>query len=96
VGGETTDDALESTQQQLPTPGPSEASEASGPSEEDTIHVLPSGYRQRGEKAPQDVNLDPTDTNLIILGKRNRKQKDLNNFAIQSYAVRLGPEPLVD
>jgi hypothetical protein len=77
----------------LPTPGPSEAP---GSSEEDTIHVLPKGYRQQGERAPQDVNLNPRDTSLIISGKRNRKQKDLNNFAIQSYAVRLGSEPLVD
>jgi hypothetical protein len=87
LGGEMADDAPESTQQQMPTPTPSE---------EDIIHVLPKGYRQRGERAPQDVNLDPTDTSLIISGKRSQKQKDLNNFAIQSYATRLGPEPLMD
>jgi hypothetical protein len=87
LGGEMTDDALESNQQQLLSPTPSE---------EDTIHVVPRGYRQQGEKAPQDVNLDPTDTNLIISGKRNRKPRNLNNFAIQSYAARLGSEPLVD
>jgi hypothetical protein len=58
--------------------------------------MVPEGYRQRGDKAPQDVNLDPTDTNLIVSGKRNRKPRDLNNFAVQSYAARLGPEPLVD
>ncbi|KAI1515853.1 Pol protein [Pyrenophora tritici-repentis] len=63
---------------------------------EDTIHVIPKGYRLRGEKAPQDVNLNPTDTNLIISGKRSRKLRDLNNFAVQVYAERLGPEPLVD
>jgi hypothetical protein len=44
--------------------------------------MIPDGYRQRGERAPQDVNLDPTDTSLIILGKRNQKLKDLNNFLI--------------
>jgi hypothetical protein len=60
------DDALESTQQQLPTPGPSE--ETPGP--EDSTRMVPEGYRQRGERAPQDVNLDPTDTSLIVLGKR--------------------------
>jgi hypothetical protein len=74
MGGEMADDdALESTQQQLPTPRPSE---------EDTIHVLPRGYCQRGEKALQDVNLDPTDASLIVSGKRNQKLRDLNNFAI--------------
>ena len=85
VGGELADDAPESTQQQMPTPRPSG---------EDTIQVVPKGYRQRGEKAPQDVNLDPTDTSLIVSGKRNRKLRDLNNFAVQVYAARLGPEPL--
>ncbi|KAG9375700.1 hypothetical protein A1F94_013756 [Pyrenophora tritici-repentis] len=63
---------------------------------EDTIHVIPKGYRLRGEKAPQDVNLNPIDTNLIVSGKRSRKLRDLNNFAVQVYAERLGPEPLVD
>lgn len=87
VGGEMTDDALESTQQQLPTPGPSE---------DDSTQMVPEGYRQRGERAPQDVNLDPTDTSLIVSGKRNRKLRDLNNFGVQVYAARLGPEPLVD
>lgn len=85
VGGEMADDAPESNQQQLPTPGPSE---------EDSIQMIPEGYRRRGEKAPQDVNLDPTDTNLIISGKRKRRPKDLNNFAVQIYATKLGPEPL--
>ena len=93
LGGEITDDALESddalksNQQQLLNPTPSEA---------DTIHVVPRGYRQQGEKAPKDVNLDPTDTNLIVSGKRNRKPRDLNNFAVQLYTAKLGPEPLVD
>ena len=86
MGGETTDDALEH-QQQLPTPAPSE---------EDTTRMVPEGYRQRGEKAPQDVNLDPTDTSLIVSGKRTRKPRDLNNFAVQVYAARLGPKPLDD
>jgi hypothetical protein len=58
--------------------------------------MIPHGYRRRGERAPQDVNLNPTDTGWIISGKRNRKPRDLDNFAIQSYAARLGPEPLVD
>jgi hypothetical protein len=70
----------------LPTPGPSE----------DSTPIIPHGYRRRGERAPQDVNLNPTDTGWIISGKRNRKPRDLDNFAIQSYAARLGPEPLVD
>jgi hypothetical protein len=87
VGGEMTDDALKSNQQQLLSPTPSEV---------DTIHVVPRGYCQQGEKAPQDVNLDPTDTNLIVSGKRNRKPRDLNNFAVQLYTAKLGPEPLVD
>ncbi|KAF7566142.1 hypothetical protein PtrM4_144620 [Pyrenophora tritici-repentis] len=63
---------------------------------EDTIHVIPKGYRLRGEKAPQDVNLNLTNTNLIVSSKRSRKLRDLNNFAVQVYAKRLGPEPLVD
>ena len=87
VGGKMADDALESTQQQLPTPRPSE---------EDSTPMVPKGYRRRGERAPQDVNLNPNDTNLIIPGKRQRKQKDLNTFAVHSYAATLGPEPLVD
>jgi hypothetical protein len=58
--------------------------------------MISDGYRRRGERAPQDVNLNPNDTSLIISGRRNRKLRDLNNFAIQSYAERLGPEPLVD
>jgi hypothetical protein len=68
LGGEITEDALESddalksNQQKLLSPTPSE---------EDTIHVVPRSYRQQGEKAPQDVNLDPTNTNLIVSGKRN-------------------------
>lgn len=86
LGGEMADDALESDDT-LPT---------STLPKEDTIHVVPKGYRLQGEKAPQDVNLDPTDTNLIVSGKRNRKPRDLNNFAVQVYAARLGPEPLVD
>jgi hypothetical protein len=52
--------------------------------------MVPEGYRRRGERAPQDVNLDPNDTVLIILGKRNRKPRDLNNFLIQSYAAEAG------
>jgi hypothetical protein len=40
--------------------------------------------------------MNPTDTSLIISGSRNQKPKDLDNFAIQSYAKRLGPKPLVD
>ena len=89
LGGEMTDDTFLSTrqQQQLLTPGPSE--KGSSP-------TVPMGYRQRGEKAPHDVNLDPNDTSLILTGKRNRRQKDLNNFAIHAYAARLGPELLVD
>jgi hypothetical protein len=86
LGGEMTDDTLESNQRQLLTPGPSE----------DSALRVPEGYRQQGEWARQDVNPNPRDTSLIILGKRNREQKDLNNFAIQSYAVRLGSELLVD
>jgi hypothetical protein len=31
-----------------------------------------------------------------VSGKRNRKLRDLNNFAVQAYATRLGPKPLVD
>ena len=58
--------------------------------------MVPEGYRQRGDRAPRDINLDPNDPSLIVTGKRNRKQKDLNHFAIQSYAARLGPELLVD
>jgi hypothetical protein len=58
--------------------------------------MVPDGYRRRGERASQDVNLNPTDTGLIISGKRNRKPRDLDNFAIQSYAVRLGPKPLIN
>jgi hypothetical protein len=81
------DDALESNQQKLLS---------STPSEENTVHVVPRGYHQQGEKAPQDINLDPTDTNLIVAGKRNRKPRDLNNFAAQLYATKLGPEPLLD
>jgi hypothetical protein len=63
VGSEIADDAPESTQQnqQLLTPGPSE----------DSAPMISDGYRRRGKKAPQDVNLDPTDTSLIISGKRN-------------------------
>ncbi|KAF1922354.1 uncharacterized protein M421DRAFT_427002 [Didymella exigua CBS 183.55] len=53
------DDALESDDTLLTSTLP----------EEDTIHMVPKGYRRRGEKAPQDVNLDLTNTNLIILGK---------------------------
>jgi hypothetical protein len=93
LGGEVannileSDDALESNQQQLLSPTPSEA---------DTIHVVPRGYCQQGEKAPQDINLDPTNTNLIVSGKRNQKPRDLNNFAIQLYTAKLGPEPLLD
>jgi hypothetical protein len=94
VGGETMDNASESSeppqqhhQQQLPSPGPSEI---------DSALQVPEGYRRRGERAPQDVNLDPNDTSLIISGRRNRKLRDLNIFAIQSYAARLGTEPLVD
>jgi hypothetical protein len=87
LGGEMADNTLNSNLQQMPTPILSE---------EDIIHIVPKGYRQRGEKAPQDVNLDPSDTSLIISGKRNRKQKDLNNFSIQSYAVRLGSESLIN
>jgi hypothetical protein len=92
VGGELIDDASESSEstlqhpQHLPTPGPSE----------DSTTMVPEGYRRRGERALQDINLNPTDTSLIISGKRNRKPKDLNNFSILSYAARLGPEPLVD
>jgi hypothetical protein len=48
-------------QQHLPTPRPSE----------DLTPMIPHGYRRRGERAPQDVNLNLTDTSLIILGKRN-------------------------
>jgi hypothetical protein len=92
VGGEMADDAPESTQQQLPTPGPSEET----PGSEESTRMVPEGYRQRGERAPQDVNLDPTDRNLIVSGKRNRKPRDLNNFAVQFYAAKLGSEPLVD
>jgi hypothetical protein len=94
VGGETMDNASESSeppqqhhQQQLPSPGPSEI---------DSALQVPEGYRRRGERAPQDVNLDPNDTSLIISGRRNRKLRDLNIFAIQSYAARLGTKPLVD
>jgi hypothetical protein len=65
-------------------------------SKADTIHVVSRGYCQQGEKAPQDVNLNPTDTNLIVSGKRNRKLRDLNNFAVQLYTAKLGPKPLVD
>ena len=79
------DDAPELNQQQLPTPRPSK---------EDLIQIIPKGYRRRGKKALQDVNLNLTNTNLIILGKRKRRLKDLNNFAVQIYATKLGPEPL--
>jgi hypothetical protein len=67
VGGEMANDAPELTQQQLPTPRPSEET----PSSEDSTRMVPKGYRQRGERAPQDVNLNLTDTNLIVSGKRN-------------------------
>jgi hypothetical protein len=94
VGGEAMDDASELSeltqqhhQQHLPTPGPSE---------EDSTPMVPEGYRRRGERALQDVNLDLNDTGLIILGKRNRKPRDLNNFAMHSYAARLGAEPLIN
>jgi hypothetical protein len=94
LGGEMANNTLDLNLQQLPTPRPSEAPRIS--EEDDTIHVVPKGYRQQGQKAPQDINLDPTDTNLIVSGKRNRKPKDLNNFSIQSYAVKLGSKSLVD
>jgi hypothetical protein len=88
VGGEARDDASISSKltQHLPTPGPSENS----------TRMISDGYRRRGERAPQDVNLDPTDTSSIISGKRNQKPRDLNNFAIQSYAARLGAKPLIN
>jgi hypothetical protein len=55
--------ALKSNQQQLLSSTLSKA---------DTIHVVPRGYCQQGKKAPQDVNLNPTDTHLIVSGKRNQ------------------------
>jgi hypothetical protein len=96
VGGEIADNAPESTQQnqKLLTSGPSDDPTA-GPSKDPTP-MIPDGYRQRGERVPQDVNLNPNDTSLIISGRHNRKPRDLNHFAIQSYAEKLGPEPLVD
>jgi hypothetical protein len=61
-------------------------------SNQQQLLTLGPGYRQRGKKAPHDVNLDSTDINLIILGKRNRKPKILNNYAIQSDCVSPAPQ----
>jgi hypothetical protein len=93
LGGEIANSALKSNnalisnKQQLLSPTLSKAN---------TIHVVPRSYCQQGEKAPQHVNLNPTDTNLIVSGKRNQKLRDLNNFAVQLYTAKLGPKPLVD
>ena len=47
-------------------------------------------------RAPsQPINLNPYDTNLIVAGKRNRKQAhNPNVFAIQTYVVTLGVIPI--
>jgi hypothetical protein len=58
-------DALQSNQQQLLTPRPSKEDSTL------TTWIVPKGYRQRGDKAPQDVNLNLTNTNLIVSSKRN-------------------------
>ncbi|KAK1914257.1 hypothetical protein P3342_007503 [Pyrenophora teres f. teres] len=103
VGGET-DNASGSTQQQLLTPGPSEHGPVPGPSEHgpvpgpsDPIFPIepPEGYRRQGDRAPHDVNLDPDDPNLIVTGKRQRKKRDLNTFAVVA-TLQQGHEPLVD
>jgi hypothetical protein len=93
VGGEAMEDASESSeptqehqqdhQQHLITSGPSE----------DSTPTIPDGYRRRGEREPQDVYLNPTDTSLIISGKRNRNPKDLNNFSIQSKIFKVCYNP---
>ncbi|KAI0991073.1 hypothetical protein K3495_g17114, partial [Podosphaera aphanis] len=48
-------------------------------------------YRAYDEPAPQQINLNPHDTSLIITGKRNRRQAPNRNvFAIQTHVMALG------
>ncbi|KAI1007819.1 hypothetical protein K3495_g421 [Podosphaera aphanis] len=52
---------------------------------------IPDGIRAYGEPAPQNINLNPHDTSLIVTGKRNRKQApNPNVFAIQTHDMTLG------
>lgn len=54
-------------------------------------HSIPGGFSVDRKTPSQHINLNPYDTNLIITGKRNRRQApNPNVFAIQTFVITLG------